>query len=262
MTRDPGVCEASPAQPMPPPDPTSTGPHDASALEGMDDAQLVAALCAGDESTFVALVERHHASLVRVATGYVSSHAVAEEVAQDAWVGLLEGLDRFEGRSSLKTWLFRILTNLAKTRGERERRNVPFSDLVALDVAQDEAAMPPGRFQPAGGRNPGRWAAPPHAWGVPEDRLLGREILAVVDAAVAELPPAQGQVITLRDIEGWSAAEVCNALQISDANQRVLLHRARSRVRGALEIYLDPDAAAGAGAERGGFIARLLRRRR
>jgi RNA polymerase sigma-70 factor, ECF subfamily len=244
---------------MPLPDPTPTGPRGASALEGMDDAQLVAALRAGDEKSFLALVEQHHASLVRVAMGYVSSHAVAEEVAQDAWVGLLEGLDRFEGRSSLKTWLFRILTNLAKTRGERERRNVAFSDLVTVAVAHDEAAVPPGRFQPTGGRNPGHWKAPPRAWDVPEERLLSKEILAVVDAAVAELPVAQGQVITLRDIEGWSAAEVCNALQISDANQRVLLHRARSRVRGALEAYLDPDAVAGA--ERG-FIARLLRRRR
>ncbi len=246
---------------MQPTDITPPVHRGASALGALTDTELVAALRAGDESAFLDLVGRHHASLVRVAMGYVSSHAVAEEVAQDAWVGLLEGLDHFEGRSSLKTWLFRILTNLGKTRGERERRTVAFSDLVSGAIADGDPAVPPERFEPADGRKPGRWATPPHRWNIPEERLLGKEILAVVDAAVARLPTAQGRVITLRDVEGWSAAEVCGELQISDANQRVLLHRARSRVRGALEVYLDPDVVATAGARRG-LIPRLLRRRR
>lgn len=221
-----------------------TGPESASGTVSMDDAQILAALRTGDEAVFVALVERHHAALVRLAMAYVPSRAIAEEVAQDAWLGLLQGLDRFEGRASLKSWLFHILTNLAKTRGGRERRSVSFTDLVAVATSEGERAVVPERFQPAGGRYPGHWAAPPRPWDMPEQRLLGKEVREVVDAAVAVLPAAQRQVITLRDVEGWSAEEVCDALQISDANQRVLLHRARSRVRAALEEYEDSGETA------------------
>lgn len=211
-----------------------------SAADRPDDLELVAALRRGDESAFVALVERHQPSLVRLALVHVRSRAVAEEVAQDAWVGLLDGLDRFEGRSSVRTWLFRILTNIAKTRGERERRTVTFTDLGTA-TKEDEPAVPGERFQPPGGAYPGHWASAPRPWSMPEERLADKETLAVVGRSLAGLPEAQRQVITLRDVDGWSAAEVCAALDISDANQRVLLHRARSRVRAALERYLDPD---------------------
>jgi RNA polymerase sigma-70 factor (ECF subfamily) len=156
---------------------------------------------------------------------------VAEEVAQETWVGVLNGLDRFEGRSSLKTWIFRILVNRAKTRGERESRSVPFSSLESGD---GEPSVDPDRFIEAGA-----WASPPRAWeGEPEDRLLAGEARAVIDRAIEQLPTAQRQVITLRDIEGLDADEVVAVLDITDGNQRVLLHRARSKVRQALEDYL------------------------
>ena len=147
---------------------------------------------------------------------------------QEAWVAVLNGIGRFEGRSSLKTWIFRILTNIAKTRGQREGRSVPFSSLAA----DDEPAVDPDRF-----RADGHWASPPPSWG-PEERLLGAETRAVVDGAIAALPPSQALVISMRDVEGFSAEEACNALDISETNQRVLLHRARSKVRQALEDYL------------------------
>lgn len=238
---------------------TSPATGSTAAAADLDDTALLAALRAGDEAVFLGLVERHHGALVRLALAYVQTRAVAEEVAQDAWVGLLEGLDRFEGRSSLRTWLFRILTNLAKSRGARERRTLAFSDLVTMATAEEEAAVPAFRFQTEGGALPGHWSAPPRPWDLPEERLLGKEVLAVVDAALGALPAAQRQVITMRDVEGWSAAEVCDALEISDANQRVLLHRARSRVRAALEAYLDHEAAS---APPAGVIGRLLGRRR
>ena len=176
--------------------------------------------------------------MLRVALMYVSSRAVAEEVVQEAWLGVLRGIDSFEGRSSLKTWIFRILTNTAKTRGEREGRSIPFS---ALEGAGDEPAVEPDRFQ-AEGRWTGHWAAPPSSWSQsPESRLLGAETRQVVARAIAELPPAQATVITMRDVEGFSSEEVCNALDVSETNQRVLLHRARSKVRRALEDYLGDD---------------------
>ena len=195
------------------------------------DARCLERLRAVDESSFMELVERHHGTLVRLAQSFVPSRAVAEEVAQETWLGVLSGLDRFEGRSSLKTWIFRILVNRAKTRGVRESRSVPFSSLAA---DEGEPAVDPDRFVEAGA-----WATPPRAWeGEPEDRLLSGEARGVIDAAIEELPPAQRQVITLRDVEGLDAAEVVDLLDISDGNQRVLLHRARSRVRQALEDYL------------------------
>src|ERR1051326_3240003 len=193
-----------------------------------NDAALVARLRGGDEPAFRALIEMYHAMLVRVARMYVSTQAVAEEVAQETWLAVLEGIARFEGRSSLKTWLFRILTNRAKTRGIREGRSLPFSSLEA-----DEPAVEPDRFH--GGEH--TWAAPPT--GFPEERLLAGETRGVIEAAIEALPPTQRAVISLRDIEGWDAEDVCNALTLSETNQRVLLHRARSAVRAALEQYLE-----------------------
>ena len=204
-----------------------------------DDACLVAALRAGDEAAFVGLVERYHTSLVRLARGYVGSRAVAEEVAQETWLGLLQGLGQFQGRSSLKTWLYRILVNRAKTRAQREGRSIPISALIDPAGAPDEPAVEPERFLPADHpRWPGHWATPPRDWGdTPEGGSLAREARDQLRAAIAALPPAQREVITLRDVEGWAAGEVCDALGITEANQRVLLHRARSKVRRALERY-------------------------
>jgi RNA polymerase sigma-70 factor (ECF subfamily) len=212
---------------------------DAGASASAGEEQVVAALRRGDEAAFAALVDRHHAALVRLARLYVADQATAEEVAQETWLGLLQGLDRFEGRASLKTWLYRILINRAKTRAQRERRSLPFSAVWDAATAPDEPAVPPERFF-ADGPGRGEWSAPPRSWGgSPEERLLARETRERIQAAVDGLPPAQREVITLRDIEGWSAGEVCNALGISETNQRVLLHRARSRIRRALEQYLD-----------------------
>ncbi|GIK42241.1 MAG: RNA polymerase sigma24 factor [Chloroflexota bacterium] len=203
------------------------------------DLRLLAALRSGDEAAFTSLLAQYHASLVRLAAIYVSSRAVAEEVAQETWIGVLQGLDRFEGRSSLKTWIFRILTNRAKTRGQREARSVPFSDLAAAELEADEPAVDPSRFNPPDDPAwPGHWAAGPRSWEqIPEQQFLSQETKEQIMAAIASLPPNQREVITLRDIEGWSSAEICTVLDLSEANQRVLLHRARSKVRRALELY-------------------------
>lgn len=210
------------------------------ALEvALDDSDLIAALRRGDEAAFVMLVERYHLALVRLAQTYVSSYALAEEVAQETWLGVLQGLQRFEGRSSLKTWIFHILTNRAKTRGQREGRSIPFSELWNGDDAPPEPAVDPRRFRAT---EPwiDHWAAPPQSWEhIPEQRLLSQETRAQIDAAIAMLPSSQRLVLTLRDVEGLSAHEVCSMLDVSEANQRVLLHRARSRVRSALEQYLN-----------------------
>jgi len=195
----------------------------------------VALLRAGDEEAFATMVERHHAAMVRVARGYVHSRAVAEEVAQETWLAVLNGIDRFEGRSSLKTWLFRILVNRAKTRGQREARSVPFSSIGD----GDEPSVDPDRFQGEGEPHPGGWREPPARWdGDPEERLLAGETRALILDTIEELPPNQRAVITLRDIEGLSSEEARNVLDVSETNQRVLLHRARSKVRRALEEYL------------------------
>lgn len=217
---------------------------DASPVQEDRDAELVSALQQGDESAFLTLVERYHATMVRVARGYVASRAVAEEVAQETWLGVLQGINRFEGRSSLRTWIFRILTNRAKTRGQREARTIPFSSLGP--AGEDGGpSVDPERFRPAEDRvAPGAWADPPREWGHdPVRRLLGRETLGLIGAAIDELPPTQREVIVLRDVEGWEAAEVCDALELSEGNQRVLLHRARSRVRSALEEHLGREGA-------------------
>jgi RNA polymerase sigma-70 factor, ECF subfamily len=201
------------------------------------DEQILEALKQGDERAFVELVERHQALMLRVALRYVRTRSVAEEVVQETWVGVLHGLDRFEARASLKTWIFRILTNRAITRAEREGRVVPFSSLED----DDGPAVDPDRFRPEGAPWAGGWKVLPDA--LPEERLLARETLARIGEAIAELPERQHLVILMRDVEGWNAGEVCEALAISEANQRVLLHRARSKVRRCLEVYLEPEAA-------------------
>jgi RNA polymerase sigma-70 factor, ECF subfamily len=207
----------------------------------IDDADdgLVRRVRERDERAFAELLARHGGAMLRFARSYTRDAALAEDAVQDAWLGFLRGIDRFEGRSSLRTWLFRILINRLRTRLGRDSRLVPFSTL-GEDAGADEAAVPADRFlDESHPRWPGHWRTPPASWGEsPEERLLAREARAVIDQAVAALPPAQREVITLRDIEGWAAQDVCNVLDISEPNQRVLLHRARSRVRRALETYM------------------------
>jgi RNA polymerase sigma-70 factor (ECF subfamily) len=202
-----------------------------------DEVELVARLRAGDEQAFEALVARHYGTMLAVAQTYVKTRAVAEEVVQDAWLGALQSLDRFEGRSSLKTWILAILVNKAKTRGVREARSVPFASLAP---ERDEPAVEPERFRGPEDGFPGHWRAYPGNWGAaPDVALEDRETLQVAMRAIAALPLAQQTVIRMRDVEGYSPDEVCAALEVSAANQRVLLHRARSRVRAALEAHLD-----------------------
>jgi RNA polymerase sigma-70 factor (ECF subfamily) len=199
-----------------------------------EDARLVERLRAGDEPAFMELVDRYGRQMLAVAQLYVSNRTAAEEVVQDTWLGVLTGIDRFEGRSSLKTWIFRILTNQAKTRGVRERRQVPFSSL-AQDDDRAEAAVDALQFDATG-----HWFNAPQSFSSqPEERLLSAEIMDVVRETIATLPTNQRTVITLRDVEGWDADEVRDLLDVSDVNQRVLLHRARTKVRKALEEHLD-----------------------
>ncbi len=203
----------------------------------LEERRLVDALRAGDESAFTRLVEEYGPAMLRVARMFVSSRAVAEEVVQEAWVGVLNGIGRFEGRSSLKTWIFRILTNTAKTRAVREGRSVPFSSLAGED--EEGGAVDADRFLGGDTRFPGHWAAPPQRWeAAPEGRLLAAETLEVLEREIAKLPANQAVVVTMRDVEGFDADDVCNALDISETNQRVLLHRARTKLRRALEEYM------------------------
>jgi RNA polymerase sigma-70 factor (ECF subfamily) len=213
----------------------AAGPRGPGAQARCDERDLIASLCDGDEHAFAALVERYHALLVNLALSYVGELAVAEEVAQETWLEVVRGVHRFEGRSTLKTWLCAILVNRARTRAVREARTVSFSALAAAD-GSDDGGVAPDRFDEAG------WwassAAVPRAWpATPEDVALAGEMRGCLAAAIADLPPAQRQVITMRDIQGCSATEVCNVLGVTETNQRVLLHRARSRARGALERY-------------------------
>lgn len=201
-----------------------------------EDRRVVEALRAGDEAAFMKLMRDYGPMMLRVALMYVSTRAVAEEVVQDAWIGVFNGIGRFEARSSLKTWIFRILTNTAKTRAQREGRSIPFSSITSPD-GEDGGAVDPERFLGSGERFPGHWGTPPRRWG-PDERLLSAEAQGVVDAAIAKLPPAQQAVITMRDVEDLDPEDVCNALDITETNQRVLLHRARSKVRQALEEYM------------------------
>jgi RNA polymerase sigma-70 factor, ECF subfamily len=198
----------------------------------VDERELVAALRAGDERAFATLVDRYHSTLVRVAMTFVRDRHVAEDVAHDTWLGVIRGIDRFRGESSLKTWIFRILTNIATTRAVRERRTVPFSALGG----DDAPAVDEERFHPGGHPAAGQWATPPTSW--PDEIVASRETLDCIREAIAALPPMQQRVITLRDIEGWSPDEICGVLGLTVENQRVLLHRARSKVRAAVEQHL------------------------
>ncbi|UUY05419.1 sigma-70 family RNA polymerase sigma factor [Svornostia abyssi] len=194
----------------------------------MDDLATIAALRAGDEAVFAELVRRYQPMMLRVARMYVKTPGAAEEVVQETWLGVLRGLDRFEGRSSVKTWIFRILVNQAKTRGVRDQRVTPFASLEGDDGG---AAVDPSRFEPGGW-----WAAHPGAWTqLPAERLESKETIAAVRDAIAELPARQQEVIVLRDLVGLDGAEVSENLGITEGNQRVLLHRARAKVRAALE---------------------------
>ena len=208
----------------------------------LDEAQLVAALRARDEAAFMELVRSYNTSLLRVAQMYVPSRAVAEEVIQETWLGVLNGIDRFEGRSSLKTWIFRILTNIAKTRAQREGRHIPFSALEQPGRVPEPAVGADRFLPPDDPQWPGGWAAPPESWR-PDDRLVAKETRELVAEAIERLPPNQRAVISLRDVEGWGSEEVCGVLGVSESNQRVLLHRARSKVRAELERYLEGEAA-------------------
>jgi RNA polymerase sigma-70 factor (ECF subfamily) len=198
------------------------------AVVRQDESALVAALRAGDERAFMELVELHTPGMRRFALTFVHTTSVADEVVQEAWLGVLRGLDRFEGRSSLKTWIYRIVANIARTRAVREARSVPFSAFAT----DDEPSVDPERFLADG-----HWESPPEPWRA----VLDSEARAVIDRTIAALPDQQRQVIELRDVEGWSSEDVRNVLEVSETNQRVLLHRARSKVRAALEAYLGED---------------------
>jgi RNA polymerase sigma-70 factor, ECF subfamily len=205
--------------------------------EATAEADLLTRLRAGDEKAFALVVGRHHRTMLAVARRYVSTPAVAEEVVQEAWLGVVRGLDRFEGRSSLSTWILRILVNIAKTRGVREARTVPYASLAGPN---DEVSVDPDRFRGPHDPYTGGWRAFPDDWRkLPEQALLQRETLEVVTDAIEALPPLQRSVIAMRDIQGCDAEDVCALLEITDGNQRVLLHRARSRVRAALEKHLE-----------------------
>jgi RNA polymerase sigma-70 factor, ECF subfamily len=199
-----------------------------------DDMDLVARLRAGDERAFATLVDQYYRSMLHVARGYVASKEAAEDVVQETFLGVITGIGRFEGRSSLKSWMFRILVNRARTRGEREGRVRPFSSLSA---GPHEPAVDPDRFA-TDGRWAGFWSAPPSAKHLPEANVLAAEMGAQLHAAIESLPEAQRAVLELRDVLGFASHEVCELLEISETNQRVLLHRARSKVRAIIESYV------------------------
>jgi RNA polymerase sigma-70 factor (ECF subfamily) len=209
-------------------------PHRPAAPAGADERAILARLRAGDRVAFDELVTRHGGAMLRVAMTFIRERAVAEEVVQDTWLAVLDGLDGFEERASLKTWIFSILVNRARTRAVREGRSLPFSALARGDEA-DERDVVSEPFDPGGG-----WREPPGTWAEesPERLTMNVETRAVIEAAISGLPPAQRSVITLRDVEGLEAEATCDLLGISAANQRVLLHRARSKVRRALQNYM------------------------
>lgn len=187
------------------------------------DAELLGRLRGGDEDAFVMLARKYRPAMLSVALSYAPSMAVAEEVVQDAWVGVLRGISRFERRSTFRTWLFRIVVNRAISAATREHRSVPVDDMQPVVDAS--------RFDPAG-----NWAVPPELWADQvEDRLTAAKMAARILTALDELPPRQRQVVTLRDVQGLGSAEVCTALDISPGSQRVLLHRGRSRLRQVIE---------------------------
>ena len=201
------------------------------------DADVVARLRAGDHAAFRDLVTSNHTAMVRFASGYVPSTAVAEEVVQDTWIAVIKGIDGFEGRSTLRTWIFRILANQARTRGMRERRTVPASSLADELAEAEQPSVSVERFAGPPGR--GMWAQPPGRWSdQPEERLLISATFERFAETVTTLPENQRRVLVLRDVEGWTSEEVCELLELSEVNQRVLLHRARSTLRSLLEQEL------------------------
>jgi RNA polymerase sigma-70 factor (ECF subfamily) len=209
------------------------------------DSTLLEGLRAGDEDAFAELVQRHGAALLRHARTFVQSASVADEVVQEAWLAVVTGVARFEGRSLLRTWLYGIVANRARTRAVRERRCVPFSSLARAELDAEFAAVDADRFFAAGERWAGQWAIAPSSWAaLPDEQAESAETLALVAAAIAALPAAQREVVRLRDVEGWDAGEVCATLALSAGNQRVLLHRGRCRVRAALEAHLDDRVVA------------------
>lgn len=216
-------------------DDEGTRPH-AATPPASQERLLVDALRGGDERVFASLVDKHTSAMLRLALLYVPTLAVAEEVVQETWLAVLRGVDSFEERSSLRTWIFRILLNKAKSSGMAERRNLPLDDLDGGD-AEGPPVVDPTRFT---GLPRGYWSSPPNHWDeLPEEQLLARETLALVERAMERLPRGQRAVFELRDLQHWTAAEVCKALGITAANQRVLLHRARGRMRTSVEEYLD-----------------------
>ena len=212
--------------------------------DGASDEALVAALRAGDETAYAGLVTELTPALTRLALAHVPSRAIAEEVVQDTWLGVLSGIDRFQGRSALRTWIFQILLNTARTKGKREKRTLPFAAFRRrAEEGRDEPAVDPDRFQGRRGEAPGAWARPPAEWSSPDVQLANEEARRTMLETIAGLPPRQREVITLRDVLGYTAAEARNALGVSDTNQRVLLHRARSKVRAALEELLADEGS-------------------
>ena len=209
------------------------------AVDYPDEAALVAGLRAGEEDAFAQLVDQYHRLLVRIARRFVSSDDTADEVVADTWLAVIRGIHTFEGRSTLKTWLVRILTNRAISRGVRDARQTPFSSLGVAEVADERGGFAENQFADQGPSR-GHWiaAGTVRRWGdSPLDQVVAREMVAVVHEAAAALPDAQRAVFTLRDIEGWTSDEVIEALGLTAANQRVLLHRGRARVRTALDRY-------------------------
>jgi RNA polymerase sigma-70 factor (ECF subfamily) len=201
----------------------------------------VQALRRGDETAYRTLVRDCHSTMIRLALMYSPNRAIAEETVQETWIAVLRGLDTYAGRASLRTWICRILVRIAQRRAGLEARSMPFS---AFETDGDFTSVSPDQFVHSGPRA-GRWVAVPDDWSqVPEDEVLSQELRDVVRGAIAELPPAQREVITLRDVEGWSTAEVSDLLDIQDGHQRVLLHRARTRVRSTIERYMAPPLAA------------------
>jgi RNA polymerase sigma-70 factor, ECF subfamily len=208
----------------------------------LDESELIGSLRAGDEAAFVTLVERYNAGMIRVASIYVKDRATAQEVAQEAWLGVLRGLEGFQARSSLKTWIFRIVLNCARARAVREQRSIPFSAASDALTEGAEPAVDSSRFRGPEDPYHGGWMSFPTSWGqAPEQRVLSGEVRQLIAVAVDQLPPAQREVVVMRDVQGWTADEVCQMLHVSESNQRVLLHRGRSKLRCALAHYLTAE---------------------
>ena len=225
---------SSSPQPLP-----AAEPAPSAGTSQIAELRLVRALRAGDDRAFEQLVERHGPAMRRIARGFVASDAVADEIVQETWVAVLAGIDRFEQRSSLRTWIFQILVNRAKTQGVKDRRTVPLS---ALDAREEGPVVGAERFFGPDAKWPGHWSMPPRPWQHPDRRVLSLEARERLRAALELLPSRQQQVVTMRDVEGMSAGEVCDLLDVSPENQRVLLHRGRSQLRGVLESYVEATA--------------------